>query len=85
MGWFDEQIRQRKQNDQETFEESIFRMASVVLGKSMTGSLDDERILTKGRIDLDKLKPIAFDSAAAAYRTLGPVIAPAFKAGKAIK
>ena len=29
--------------------------------------------------------PIAFDSAAAAYRTLGPVIAPAFKAGKAIK
>ena len=44
MGWFDEQIRQRKQSDQETFEESIFRMASVVLGKSMTGSLDDERI-----------------------------------------
>ena len=45
----------------------------------------DERILAKGKVDLDKLKPIAFDSAAAAYRTLGPVIAPAFKAGKAIK
>ena len=51
MGWFDEQIRQRKQNDQDVFEESIFRMASVVLGKSMTGTLDDERILTKAAID----------------------------------
>jgi len=51
MGWFDEQIRQRKQNDQDVFEESIFRMASVVLGKSMTGALDDERILTKAAID----------------------------------
>ena len=26
MGWFDEQIRQRKLSDQEVFEESIFRM-----------------------------------------------------------
>lgn len=51
MGWFDEQIRQRKQNDQDVFEESIFRMASIVLGKSMAGSLDDERILTKAAID----------------------------------
>ena len=51
MGWFDEQIRQRKQNDQDVFEESIFRMASVVLGRSMTGTLDDERILTKAAID----------------------------------
>ena len=27
MGWFDEQIRQRKLSDQEVFEESIFRIA----------------------------------------------------------
>ena len=26
MGWFDEQIRQRKLSDQEVFEESIFRI-----------------------------------------------------------
>ena len=51
MGWFDEQIRQRKQNDQDVFEESIFRMAAVVLGKSKAGALDDERILTKAAID----------------------------------
>jgi len=51
MGWFDEQIRERKQNDQEVFEESIFRMASVVLGKSRAGALNDERIVTKAAID----------------------------------
>ena len=51
MGWFDEQIRERKQNDQEVFEESIFRMASVVLGKKRAGDLNDERIITKAAID----------------------------------
>ena len=51
MSWFDDQIRLRRQKDQEAFEDSLFRMASVVLGKSMTGTLDDERILTKAAID----------------------------------
>ena len=51
MGWFDEQIRQRKLSDQEVFEESIFRMASVVLGKERAGILNDERILTKMVLD----------------------------------
>ncbi len=51
MGWFDEQIRQRKESDQEIFEDSIFRMASVVLGKQGAGVLEDERIITKEAID----------------------------------
>ena len=51
MGWFDEQIRQRKLSDQEIFEDSIFRMASVVLGKQRAGVLHDERIATKAAID----------------------------------
>ena len=51
MGWFDEQIRQRKLSDQEIFEDSIFRMASVVMGKQRAGILDDERIVTKAAID----------------------------------
>ena len=51
MGWFDEQIRQRKQSDQEVFEDSIFRMASIVLGKRGAGRLEDERIITKAAID----------------------------------
>lgn len=51
MGWFDEQIRQRKQSDQDVFEESIFRMASVVVGSKEAGDLVDERIVTKHAID----------------------------------
>ena len=51
MGWFDEQIRQRKLSDQEIFEDSLFRMASAVLGKQRAGRLVDERIITKAAID----------------------------------
>ena len=51
MGWFDEQIRQRKLSDQEIFEDSMFRMASVVLGKQRAGVLNDDRIATKAAID----------------------------------
>ena len=51
MSWFDDQIRLRKQKDQEVFEDSIFRMASVVLGKPGAGALNDERIVTKAAID----------------------------------
>ena len=50
MGWFDEQIRQRKISDQEAFEDSILRMASAVLGRGAAGVLD-ERIVTKAAID----------------------------------
>ena len=51
MGWFDEQIRQRKENDQDVFEESILRMASAVIGSQKAGLLRDERIITKEAID----------------------------------
>ncbi|MBQ6372419.1 MAG: ATP-binding cassette domain-containing protein [Oscillospiraceae bacterium] len=50
MGWFDEQIRQRKISDQELFEDSIFQMASAVLGKQAAGQLNDERIVTRAAI-----------------------------------
>ena len=51
MGWFDEQIRQRKQNDQDVFEDSIFRMASVVLEKGNAVRLEDEHLVSKVAID----------------------------------
>ena len=51
MSWFDDQIRLRRQKDQEVFEESMFRMASVVLGRRGAGSLRDGRIVTKAAID----------------------------------
>ena len=62
MGWFDEQIRQRKQSDQELFEDSIFRMASIVLGKRNAGILENKRIVTKAAID-EILKYYHFKSA----------------------
>ncbi len=51
MGWYDEQIRQRKQSDQELFEDSIYRMASSILGKTDAGLLEDERLISKAAID----------------------------------
>ena len=50
MRWFDKQIRRAKENDNAAFEDSIFRMASVVLGKSATAA-GDERIVTKECVD----------------------------------
>ena len=51
MGIFDEQIRQRKQSDQELFEDSILRMASAVVGKEAAGSMASQRIVTKEAVD----------------------------------
>ena len=51
MGWFDEQIRQRKLSDQEVFEDSLFRMASAVLGSRAAEQLNNERLVTKKAID----------------------------------
>lgn len=45
----------------------------------------DESILTDGHVDLDKMKPIIYDSALHAYRGIGPVIAKAFEEGFKIK
>lgn len=59
MGWFDEQIRQRKLSDQEVFEDSLFQMAAVVLGDRATEHLNNERLVTKKAID-DILKYYRF-------------------------
>ncbi|MBQ1603590.1 MAG: NHLP family bacteriocin export ABC transporter permease/ATPase subunit, partial [Oscillospiraceae bacterium] len=50
MGLFDEQIRLRKERDQEAFEDSIFEMASVV-GKRGAGGMRDRRVVTRAAID----------------------------------
>ena len=59
MGWFDEQIRQRKLSDQEVFEDSLFQMAAVVLGDRAAEHLNNERLVTKKAID-DILKYYRF-------------------------
>lgn len=41
MGWFDGQIRQRKQNDNEVFEDTFTKMARAVAGGKITAALND--------------------------------------------
>ena len=51
MGWFDEQIRDRKQNDDDAFAEAFSNMASAVMGKRIEASFNDDRTVTKDAID----------------------------------
>ena len=51
MGWFDEQIRQRMESDQDLFEESFVRVAGSVLGSRVEQLLRDERLVTKEALD----------------------------------
>ncbi|MGN0255136.1 MAG: flavin reductase family protein, partial [Chordicoccus sp.] len=45
----------------------------ILVGKIVSEQAD-ESILTDGKVDLDKMKPIMFDIASGSYRTIGPVV-----------
>lgn len=45
----------------------------------------DEEILTDGKIDIKKLKPISFDPAGNTYNTIGDVVGLAFADGLKLK
>ena len=51
MGWFDEQIRLRKLNDEELFEDSFLEMAGAVMGRNLQASLESDRVKIKNAID----------------------------------
>ncbi|MGN0483428.1 MAG: NHLP bacteriocin export ABC transporter permease/ATPase subunit [Lachnospiraceae bacterium] len=51
MGWFDEQIKQRKKNDDDIFVESFANLAGSVMGTRMKEALKDDRQATKNAID----------------------------------
>ncbi len=51
MGWFDEQIRDRKRNDDEAFAEAFANMASAITGKKIDTFLNNDRVVTKDAID----------------------------------
>ena len=51
MGWFTEQIKQRAENDQNVLEDSLFRMATVVMDKWDANRLEDERLIVREAID----------------------------------
>ncbi len=50
MSWFDEQVKQRKINDDEVFNESFINIAGSILGTKVYTSLNDDRIITKNAI-----------------------------------
>ena len=50
MGWFDEQIRQRIEHDDEVFADAFAGMADVVMGRRLSDMLADDRTLTQNAI-----------------------------------
>lgn len=55
----------------------------ILIGEVVNMSAD-ESILTDGKIDLGKLKPIVYDAAGMCYRSVGEVVGKAWGAGKAL-
>ncbi|MGN0996046.1 MAG: NHLP bacteriocin export ABC transporter permease/ATPase subunit [Candidatus Ventricola sp.] len=50
MGWFDEQIRQRIEHDDEEFADAFAGMADVIMGRRLADLLADDRALTQNAI-----------------------------------
>lgn len=63
-----------------SFDEETCRLVGEIVNVSA-----DESILTDGKIDLSKFKPITYDSANHNYVTLGETVGKAFSDGKKIK
>ena len=51
MSWFDEQIKQRKENDDKVFSDSFINVAGAVMGAKISAALNDNKIITKNAID----------------------------------
>ena len=51
MGWFDEQIRERKQSDVEIFEESFQTLANAIMGKRLSAAVGDDRQMITDAIE----------------------------------
>jgi len=62
LGWFDEQIKQRKQSDDQLFEEAFVRIADAVLGTKMSVAYQSDDAKASGEIGeilkYYKIKPI---------------------------
>ncbi len=50
MGWFDDQIKQRRRSDQEAFEDSFQAIAGAVMGRRLSDALNDDRQVTTDAI-----------------------------------
>ena len=53
-----------------------------VVGEVVNWSADESILNAEGKVDLDRLKPIVFDSSALIYRALGGSVGQAWRSGK---
>ena len=51
MGWFDEQIKQRKKNDEDLFSEAFVGIADAVLGSKMSAAFNSDEAKAQGAIE----------------------------------
>ena len=51
MGWFDEQIKQRKKNDEELFAEAFVGIADAVIGSKMSAAYTNNEARAQGAIE----------------------------------
>ena len=51
MGWFQNQIEERRQSDNLKLEESLLDAAGVIMGRRSVQKVNDERFVTKSAID----------------------------------
>ena len=51
MGWFDEQIQQRKKHDDAIFSDSFLEIADSILGERMSAALSEEGAVSRGAIE----------------------------------
>ncbi len=51
MGWFDEQIRERKNHDDDVFSDSVRELRGAVVGENISLALNDASIVTQNAID----------------------------------
>lgn len=51
MGWFDEQIKQRKKNDEDLFSEAFVGVADAVLGSKMSAAWSSDEAKAQGAIE----------------------------------
>jgi NHLM bacteriocin system ABC transporter ATP-binding protein len=59
VGFFENQIEERRKAEQELLEDSFVKVAGIVMGQRTAERLSDERIVTKGAID-DILKSLHY-------------------------
>lgn len=51
VGWFDEQIKERKESDLRALEDSYLQIAGSVMGRKLSAALNDKRLQTRDAIE----------------------------------